>query len=243
MKKSSFVDLLYVFILFFCFKVIADDNQEFTFLVEPAYTQEQDEWQFNLQLNGPDYKHDISSDLEVMLSIEYGFTNNLQLEFSANKTNELEDDFETETETETEYELGLSYRLFEQHQLLPQITLGSGVVYEDSEYGFEMAVLCSYQVSDSHFIHGNLVFEEVDSDKNTSAKFAYAFVFSDSWTVLAEFERNRASDEVTNSFKNTFSTGLVFETESEIEVGLAYLNYSQDTEVDNSLQFKIAYEF
>jgi len=245
MKKSCFVILLYLFIFGFTNKGIADGSQEFTFLVEPAFTQEKNEWQVNLQLSEPNYKHEISSDLEVMLSIEFGFTNDLQLELSLNKANELEDgvETETETETETEYELGLSYVLINQQRLLPQITLGSGIVYEDSEYGYEMALLCSYQFSDNHFLHGNLVFEEVDSEKQTSAKFAYAFILSESWTLLAEFERHKSDDDIGDAFSNTFSTGFVFESESEIELGFAYLNYSEDAEIDNSIQFKIAYEF
>jgi len=241
MNKSCFVILLYLVIFAFSFNAIAGDSQEFTFLVEPAFTQEQDEWQFNLQLSKPHYKHGISSDLEVMLSIEFGFTNDLQVEFSLNKSNEVEGGFETEIETE--YELGLSYMLLNQQKYLPQMTLASGIVYEDSEYGYEIALLCSYQLSDRNFVHGNLVFEDVDNAKNTSAKFSYAFVFSDSWTVLAEFERNRASDELKKSFNNTLSTGIVFETDSEIELGFAYMNYSQDNEADNSLEFKISYEF
>jgi len=241
MKKSDFFIVIYVFIFTVNIEAIADDSQEFTFLVEPAFTQEKDEWQFNLQLRKPDYKHDISSDFEVMFSIEYGITNNLQLELSSNKINELEEGFETEIETE--FEFGLSYMLLKQQQLLPKITLGSGIVYEDSEFGYEMAVLCSYQLSDRHFVHGNLVFEEVDSEKQTSAKFAYAFVLNESWTILAEFERNKADNELGELFNNTFSTGLVFETDSEIELGFAYLNYSRDSTLKNSLQLKISYEF
>ena len=41
--------------------VLADETQEFTFVVEPAYTQEDGEWQLNLVLNNPSYQHDIST--------------------------------------------------------------------------------------------------------------------------------------------------------------------------------------
>ncbi|PKG83881.1 hypothetical protein CXF85_10320 [Colwellia sp. 75C3] len=61
---------------------------------------------------------------------------------------------------------------------------------------------------------------------------------------LAEIERNKeTSENNTTDYVNTFSAGSVFETESDIEIGLAYLKYNAGTLQYYSRQFKAAMSF
>ena len=242
MKKITFLKLICCSNVLISVCTFANDSQEFTFIVEPAYTQEQGEWQINLVLNTPKYQHNVSTSLEAGISVEYGFTDALQAEFSSSRGNKLEGGLDTEMGTE--YELGLSFMLSEQDSFIPQFTLAAGVIAEDSEYGYEAALLYSYQIAEQHFIHGNFIYETIDSEDALVVNIAYAFKVDDSWALLAEIERNKGTEEDdSSSYVNTFSAGVVFETESEIELGLAYLVYNGDTVQDYSWQLKAAYEF
>jgi len=242
MKRNNFTKLILILSMVLSSYVLADETQEFTFVVEPAYTQEDGEWQLNLVLNNPSYQHDISTHIEAGLSLEYGFSDVLQGEFSANRANELEDGLETEISVE--YELGLSYMLVKQKGFMPQFTIAAGVIVEESEVGYETALLYSYQINEQHYIHGNFIYEEIDSENEVAVNLAYAFKLDESWTFLAEVERNKeTSADDSSDYVNTFSAGVIFETESDIELGVAYLAYNADTEQDYGWQFKAAYEF
>jgi len=242
MKPNHFTKLILVLSITLNSYALADEAQEFTFVVEPAYTQEDGEWQFNLVLNNPSYQHDISTTLEAELSLEYGFSDVLQVEFSANRSNELEKGFDTEMLVE--YELGLSYMFIEQQGFLPQFTITAGAIFEDSEVGYETGLLYSYQFLEMHFLHGNFIYESIDNKNEVAGNLAYAFIFAESWTLLAEFERAKESSHgFSSDYLNTLSTGVVFETQAELELGVAYLAYSQDTILTHSWQFKVSYEF
>lgn len=242
MKKNNYRYLFFSLSLVLSLFTFAGETQEFTFMVEPAYTQEEGEWQLNLVLNNPTYQHNISTSLEAALSLEYGFSDTLQAEFSANRANELEESLEAEISVE--YELGLSYMFVEQQGLIPQFTIAAGIISEENEYGYEAGLLYSYQLAEQHFVHGNFIYEDIDNVSEVAANFAYAFTFDKSWTLLAEVERNKETSKHDSSeYVNTFSAGMVFATESEVELGLAYLLYNADTVQDYSWQFKAAYEF
>jgi len=242
MLNKNYLGLLYCFSVLTALCSSANETQEFTFLVEPAYTQEDGEWQLNLVLNNPSYQHDISTNIEAGFSLEYGFSDLLQAEFSANRANELEEVLETDMSVE--YELGLSYMLVTQQGFLPQFTIAAGVIVEESEVGYETALLYSYQINEQHYIHGNFIYEEIDSENEVAVNLAYAFKLDESWTFLAEVERNKETNaDDSSDYVNTLSAGVVFETESDIELGLAYLAYNADTEQDYGWQFKAAYEF
>lgn len=242
MKRNYYTHLTFLLSLSLSSYVLASETQEFTFVVEPAYTQEDGEWQLNLVLNNPTYQYYISTSVEAEFSLEYGFSDALQAEFSANRANELEEGLETEMSVE--YELGLSYMLIEQQGFLPQFTVAVGVIAEESEYGYEAGLLYSYQVAEQHFVHGNFVYEYIDNESEVAINLAYAVNLDESWTLLAEVERNKETSEYDSSdYVNIFSAGVVFETESDIELGLAYLVYNADTMQDYSWRFKAAYEF
>jgi hypothetical protein len=242
MMNKNYLGLLFYFSLFIPLSGAAEETQEFTFVVEPAYTQEDGEWQLNLVLDNPSYQHGISTSIEAGFSLEYGFSDVLQAEFSAKRANEFEEALETEMSVE--YELGLSYMLVKQYDFLPQLTIAAGAILEESEYGYEAALLYSYQLLERHFIHGNLIYEHIDKENEVAINLAYALKFDESWTILTELERNKEKDEGNSpEYVNTFSVGVVFETESDIELGLAYLIYNGDTIQDYSWQFKAAYEF
>jgi len=242
MKRNYLTKLTLLILLTLSSYALAGETQEFTFVVEPAFTQEDGEWQLNLVLNNPSYQYDISTNIEAEFSLEYGFSDVLQAEFSANRANELEEALATEMSVE--YELGLSYMLVKQHGFLPQFTIAAGAILEEDEYGYEAALLYSYQLLERHFIHGNLIYEHIDKESEVAINLAYAFNIDESWTILTELERNKETDEEDSAeYVNTFSAGVVFETESDIELGLAYLIYNADIVQDYSWHFKVAYEF
>lgn len=242
MNDKNHFNIMLFAIALFSVNAAANDSQEFTFIVEPAYTQEKGEWQINLGLSSPTYQQNISTNLETSVSLEYGFTDALQGEFSSSRSNELED--EHGTEMAMEVELGLSLMLIEQNNIMPQLTLVAGVIAEDSEYGYEAGLLYSYQLLEQHFIHGNFIVENIDNESEVTINLAYAFNIDDSWTLLAEFDRNKETgDDDSIEVVNTFSAGVVFETENDIEIGFAYLVYNADTLQDYSWQLKAAYEF
>ncbi len=238
--------MTYILAIFIMFSAATNASQEFTFIAEPAYTQEEAEWQINLVLNQPRYQpqylQNISTDLEANFSLEYGFSDALQGEFSSSRSNKLEGN--AVTAMETEYQLSLSYMLVEQQSFLPQFTLEAGVMREDSEYGYEVGLLYSYQITEQHFIHGNFLYETLDNKDEIAANLTYAFVMNNSWTLLAEMERNKekGNDDL-SSYVNTLSGGVVYETPHDIELGLAYFLFNGDTVQDYSWQAKVAYEF
>jgi hypothetical protein len=234
--------MIYSLAIFIFFSAPNNASQEFTFITEPAYTQEKGEWQINLVLEQPKYLQGFSADLEANLSLEYGFSDALQGEFSSSRSNKLTAN--SITDMETEYELSLSYMLVEQQNFIPQLTIEAGVMAEDSEYGYETGILYSYQVTEQHFIHGNFLYETLDNKDEIVANLAYAFVVNDYWTLLAEMERNKEKDNYNlSSYVNMLSGGVVYETSNDIELGLAYLLFNGDTVQDYSWQFKVAYEF
>ncbi|PKG83878.1 hypothetical protein CXF85_10300 [Colwellia sp. 75C3] len=242
MNEINYFNVTFCFIVLFSCSAAANDSQEFTFIVEPAYTQEKGEWQINLGFTSPTYKNNISTTLETSVSLEYGFTDVLQAEFSSSRSNELEEGIDADMGME--YELGLSLMLTEQDNFMPQFTLVAGVIAEDSQYGYEAGLLYSYQILENNFIHGNFIYENIDNESEVAINLAYAFTLDESWTLLAEIERNKeTSDDDSIEYVNTFSAGVVFETESDIEIGLAYLVYNADTLQDYSWQLKAAYEF
>jgi hypothetical protein len=242
MNEINYFNVTFCFIVLFSCSAAASDSQEFTFIVEPAYMQEKGEWQINLGFASPTYQNNISTTLETSVSLEYGFTDVLQAEFSSSRSNELEEGLDAEMGME--YELGLSLMLIEQHAFMPQLTLVAGVIAEDSEYGYEAGLLYSYQVLENNFIHGNFIYETIDNESEIAINLAYAFTIDESWTLLAEIEHTKeTSDDDSIEYVNSFSAGVVFETESDIEIGLAYLVYNADTLQDYSWQLKAAYEF
>ena len=242
MKRRYYLRAVCFSVIFIFFTTPINAAQEFTFIAEPAYTQEKGEWQINVTLSEPKYQHHIPTGLEASMSLEYGFSDVLQAEISSNRSNKLV--ATAVTAMETDYELSLSLMLVEQQRFMPQFTLAAGVVAEDSEYGYEMGLLYSYQVIEQHFIHGNFLYEALDDKDEVTANLAYAFIIDESWTLLAEVEQSKETTKYDSSgYTNTFSAGIVFDTPSEVELGLAYLVYNGDTVQDYSWQFKAAYEF
>ena len=195
MNEKNYFNVTFYFIVLFSCSAVASDFQEFTFIVEPAYTQEKGEWQINLGFALPKYQNSIATHLESSISLEYGFTDALQAEFSSSRSNELEGGLDSEMGME--YELGLSLVLTEQDNFMPQFTLVAGVIAEEGEYGYEAGLLYSYQVVEQHFIHGNFIYEAIDNESEVAVavNIAYAFTIDESWTLLAEIERNKETSD------------------------------------------------
>lgn len=217
--------------------VLADDfQQEFTYLSEPAYLQEIGEWQFNTQINTDAYSQPNQHKMSGQLSIEYGITDDLQLELGTQWQHEREDGI---FEDESEYEVALSYHLMAQNSGYVDASIESGLVFEESDIGYEIRLLSSYALAEDQFVHFNVGFESLDNAQTTSIAGSYVHVFDNELGMLLEFEKSWLD----NHDSSIAAFGFVYEVLNDVEVGAAYLHYFDDVDLDYSVTFKVSYEF
>jgi len=191
---------------------------------------------------------DLSREHAQSFSLEYGFTDVLQIELSIDQQPEVEIDEQAfEIENEVEYELGLLYTLTEQSGVLPHLSIAGSFISEEDEYGYELALLVSYEFYDDHFVHLNLGVEEVDEENINFVNIAYAFQMTEEFALLVEIQRLKEKLTVNNVSShddvNEVSFGLVYEIEEGPELGVAYQYYTSDDFLDSALIIKLSYEF
>jgi hypothetical protein len=199
-------------------------DEEFAFIVEPAYLQTQHEVQVNLHSarllrSNENYQHE--------LSVEYGLTDQWQVEVGYAKQEDI-------------LQLALAYDitpLFElPFALAVEVELENG-----DERSIESALLLSYQWHKSHTLHANLLFESEDDDNEYGVSIGYNFALDDELAVLLEYEAK--VEDGHSHFQTQYSLGMVYELFDDGLLGFALVRSDAEEVHENHLMAKFSIEF
>lgn len=262
-------------------------EQDFLFLNEEAYVQEWGEWQIDLTFSfaggmtsefegeeGEDIEGTIDlSQSEFGLAVEYGITENLQLEFelswlSSEADLSLEDaddapEFDPDSEGWSDAELALAYRLIEESEALPTITLGlelsvpigSSELTSDA-WGFGPFLSLSKELGELGFIHANLGYEvmngveegdEAVDERELVYGIAYAYPLFDDGFLLLELAGSREKETSEDASETVdllyIAPGLVFEVSELVSLGASVGAGLTDESFDWIAAIRASWEF
>ncbi len=248
----------------------ADDDddesteQDFLFLLEEAYTQEEGEWQVAAKISQTSFQQiegdPDSKNKSFDLGVEYGITDRLQLEFELpyQKTTLRNTNSTTNSSTVGNPEIAISYQLVQEDESKPAITAGFGVEVAASsdkapirseEWGYEAFVSLSRYFDDVGFLHASLGYGIGDNGDETELSYGVGFVLplSDNWQIQLEYLVEDEEEEeagVTEEEKSSvLSFGTNYQFENEMILGMAYAIGDEEEIHDNSVSIKIQYEF
>ena len=197
--------VIFVSLLLFCVQAFAMEEdeyaeQDFLFLLEEAYTQDQGEWQFSLSLGYFDNLEEEETDEQAvvdkrtdlwagLLGVEYGITDRLQIELELPYLRqEIEEADETSRDSGIgDVEFALGYALIEEQRNAPQLTAGLEVVAPTGDednglgagaWGWGPFVALSKQVIPKLYLHANLAYQmtndaEEDGEKQDERELEY----------------------------------------------------------------------
>jgi len=234
-----------IFIFTFASAVMAE-KQQTTFITEAAYLQSQSEWQFTLDTRFQQLHQPNVSKTAYSFAVEYGITENLQIELGTERATTF--DNIDEQETEHEWDLEFAYNLVEQSGYRPHLSVSAGFSRDENTH-YSAALLMSYELHHRHFIHANIGFEHckntVDSHENsTILALTYAFKLQEDITLLTEYtQEHPANDKANVSFYSQTSIGLIYELENDLVLGFAYGVFDPKDDLNSELTVKVSYEF
>lgn len=239
-------------------------EQDFLFLIEEAYSQEADEWQWALQLTQSRYRLDAASsdskDRIGIINVEYGITERwqLELELPYQRSKITDEDGSDTVSAIGNLELGASYLLFGEEDEGAAVRVGSSLSaaagsekepVRSDEWGVEVFSSASKELLGGHFLHVSISYEREDQGDETELSYGIAYVLplSSSWSTLLEIQKHHADEqepdgEEESSSYHVYSLGLSYESQWGPQIGISYGKGSDDELMDTIAQFKIQYE-
>lgn len=258
--------------------VLADDiddinalEQDFLFLIEEGYTQEQGEWQIGSSYSITRYQLDKlannSENRTLTLNIEYGVTDRFQIEFtlpylqSKMHTYSTDNNFHNTIKESglEDSEVEVSYQVIKESDNMPAISVGFGMsmpsstndTFKTENLSVEGSLKASKYLDEIGYIHSSISYETNKENNETEVNAGVAFVrpFNDSWSIMLEylFEKEKEteldSNESESELLSYISIGASYENNKGLLFGLAYAYGNDKTVLDSSLMLKIQYEF
>jgi len=236
-------------------------KQDFLFLLEEAYTQEQDEWQFGLAYQQVNYQSTSMqahlSDVFWELGLEYGFTNHFQIELSLpyQQSSWYQNGVKINTSALANPELDLIYQILEEEGAIPAVSLGLGGVIPVSsakepirsdEFRSEFFISTSKYFHGLGFTHANLAYSAFNEGGDAEFSYGVAFVrpLSENYAAIIEYLAERSVDtSEDNEELAQFSIGFSYQNEHGLSAGVAYIEGNNKQALENAIALKLQYEF
>jgi hypothetical protein len=240
------------------------NEQDFLFLLEEGYSQEQAEWQVSLDYQYARYKlahrQNKAQDDIWLFAIEYGITDRLQVGFSQfyqqNKLYRGRQQHNTSTLGNPSFEI--AYQIIQEGHRLPAtsivfaIEIPAGTEKEpigSDNWGYEGAVNSSKYIEGLGFFHAGLAYERTEHGDETEFTYGIGFVrsFNDALSGMIEclfsHETELGRDTKETEKVVQWSLGVNYQSDSEVVIGFAYGRSNDVHNLEHSLRFKIQYEF